>query len=688
MRLDQRSLDSDLASKSVSNQENNKISSNQTSVANNDAFDSVCGFDSIENHRHNRSTTGSLNSSTSSERSTAFDSTTKLNDGQHFVNGQVRSSKNSILSSITKHNRCFNNFRFEQSSDYSSQNQSRFDTNHSQSASSIDQIEIIDDRFRERLDVNHISTKIERNEQCSHNTHNKYCSEDENEDEGALDTSTNQTDFVNEITTLEIVLPNEMLEKNVQIRIAPDLEQFDLIYQTTLHRTNPIIIYCFESLDQHLTEIDHQHLSELKRRLPSMPIFFTQITDFDISYGKFTHSLIDCFTKSHRCVSSPQSSCCKVKSSSESNPHNCKYQCLSACGQLIKSSQLDYDHSQIDCFKNYQNQIIDFEIDDQNEQSQKQKISKNYSKQLETKKVIKNLKFEENSSAQDLDHNHLMPRELNRSCCVRLEKEKNKSIKVEEQCENQTRSNSIQKQLNELSFFQKIYLQALRRDFSDQYKQTRENSCSQSRKDIDESFCPCDKQATVEDSSVDSHFIDRLHQFGKFITFFRMLIKSNLVVAATLLNEFQNRFTQEFIFSAFDMTWNLNYSIPKRLEYVKNKEAKLYMSLLGIANRKQDEIKQIIAETLQFIRDDILEQASNYNFTIHRLNHNNQDHRDNSSTIVSAAETKQCIMEIQDFVFMTLNRAIAIKLIGSIDVMHESFIGVSTLFTFLTSILD
>ncbi|KPM10147.1 dual specificity protein kinase-like protein [Sarcoptes scabiei] len=466
-----------------------------------------------------------------------------------------------------------------------------------------------------------------------------------------------------------------MLEKNVQIRIAPDLEQFDLIYQTTLHRTNPIIIYCFESLDQHLTEIDHQHLSELKRRLPSMPIFFTQITDFDISYGKFTHSLIDCFTKSHRCVSSPQSSCCKVKSSSESNPHNCKYQCLSACGQLIKSSQLDYDHSQIDCFKNYQNQIIDFEIDDQNEQSQKQKISKNYSKQLETKKVIKNLKFEENSSAQDLDHNHLMPRELNRSCCVRLEKEKNKSIKVEEQCENQTRSNSIQKQLNELSFFQKIYLQALRRDFSDQYKQTRENSCSQSRKDIDESFCPCDKQATVEDSSVDSHFIDRLHQFGKFITFFRMLIKSNLVVAATLLNEFQNRFTQEFIFSAFDMTWNLNYSIPKRLEYVKNKEAKLYMSLLGIANRKQDEIKQIIAETLQFIRDDILEQASNYNFTIHRLNHNNQDHRDNSSTIVSAAETKQCIMEIQDFVFMTLNRAIAIKLIGSIDVMHESFIG-------------
>ena len=89
---------------------------------------------------------------------------------------------------------------------------------------------------------------------------------------------------------------------------------------------------------------------------------------------------------------------------------------------------------------------------------------------------------------------------------------------------------------------------------------------------------------------------------------------------------------------------------------------------MGIANRKQEEIRQLIGETLQFMRDDILTQASSYRFGNPVFNTN---------PMVSAAEVKHCAEEIQDFVFMTLNRAIAVKLIGSVDIMRESFIGMS-----------
>ena len=101
------------------------------------------------------------------------------------------------------------------------------------------------------------------------------------------------------------------------------------------------------------------------------------------------------------------------------------------------------------------------------------------------------------------------------------------------------------------------------------------------------------------------------------------------------------------------------------------------MSLMGIANRKQEEIRQLIGETLHFMRDDILEQAASYQF-------GNQIF--NTNPMVSASEIKQCAEEIQDFVFMTLNRAIAVKLIGSVDIMRESFIGMCLLIRFFLNI--
>lgn len=119
-----------------------------------------------------------------------------------------------------------------------------------------------------------------------------------------------------------------------------------------------------------------------------------------------------------------------------------------------------------------------------------------------------------------------------------------------------------------------------------------------------------------------------------------------------------------FILSAYDMTWDLQIT-PKRIEYAKQREAELYSSLMGIANRKQEEIKQLITETIDFMRSDILNQAANHEFTNPMIITNQ----------ITSRELQQCNEEIQDLVLNLLNGAIAAKLVGSVDYMRDSFIG-------------
>lgn len=353
--------------------------------------------------------------------------------------------------------------------------------------------------------------------------------EDDEEEYGAVD-------CVNEMTTLEIVLPHELLEKNLQIRVAPDVDNFDIIYKSTFHKTNPIIMYCFERYDDKLSETDIAHLDQLRQLMPSTPILFAHIVDFDPAEQQQT--------------------------------------------QTQKAQAV---------------------------QSQAQPTS-------------------------EKDGNYLKA------------------------------SESLWKQLCDLGFFQETASSlALQAPLDRQQKRLTSGYYIINDRPFNSA-----KQNADYGIDVRSRFLCNSYEFCYFVDFFRSILKSNLVVASTLLNEIHNQFIQYFIFSAFDMTWNLNYSIPKRLEYAKSKEAELYMSLMGIANRKQGEIQQLIGEMVDFMREDILEQASSYVFLNPNLNKN---------TMVSANNLKDCIDEIQEFVFVMLNRAIAVKLISSVDVMRETFIG-------------
>lgn len=65
---------------------------------------------------------------------------------------------------------------------------------------------------------------------------------------------------------------------------------------------------------------------------------------------------------------------------------------------------------------------------------------------------------------------------------------------------------------------------------------------------------------------------------------------------------------------AFDMQRDLQIT-PRRLEYTREKEAELFTSLMAIANRKQEEMKEMIVETLSTMKEQLLEDAANLEFT-------------------------------------------------------------------------
>ncbi len=54
---------------------------------------------------------------------------------------------------------------------------------------------------------------------------------------------------------------------------------------------------------------------------------------------------------------------------------------------------------------------------------------------------------------------------------------------------------------------------------------------------------------------------------------------------------------------------------PRRLEYTREKEGELFSSLMAIANRKQEEMKEMIVETLSGMKEQLLEEAANLEFT-------------------------------------------------------------------------
>ncbi|KAK0137843.1 Dual serine/threonine and tyrosine protein kinase [Merluccius polli] len=164
--------------------------------------------------------------------------------------------------------------------------------------------------------------------------------------------------------------------------------------------------------------------------------------------------------------------------------------------------------------------------------------------------------------------------------------------------------------------------------------------------------------------SVLGEAFERLHRL--LVPFARQVLHNQQVEAANLLNGVHCRCLDLFINQAFDMQRDLQIT-PRRLVYTQEKEAELFTSLMAIANRKQEEMKEMIVETLCSMKEQLLEDAANLEFKDIIVT--------TSGEPVTSKEIKSCIKEIQELIVGRLNQAVANKLISSVDYLRESFVG-------------
>ncbi|XP_030633396.1 dual serine/threonine and tyrosine protein kinase [Chanos chanos] len=164
--------------------------------------------------------------------------------------------------------------------------------------------------------------------------------------------------------------------------------------------------------------------------------------------------------------------------------------------------------------------------------------------------------------------------------------------------------------------------------------------------------------------SVLGESLERLHRL--LVPFARQVLHNQQVEAANLLNGVHCRCLDLFINQAFDMQRDLQIT-PRRLEYTREKEGELFSSLMAIANRKQEEMKEMIVETLSSMKEQLLEDAANLEFTDIIVTPNGEP--------VTSKDIKSCIHQIQELIVVRLNQAVANKLISSVDYLRESFVG-------------
>ncbi|NXT88247.1 DUSTY kinase, partial [Anhinga rufa] len=176
----------------------------------------------------------------------------------------------------------------------------------------------------------------------------------------------------------------------------------------------------------------------------------------------------------------------------------------------------------------------------------------------------------------------------------------------------------------------------------------------------------CSCGAPGPDADAQSMLVEQFEKLRLLSTFSRQVLQKHLVEAATGLNEVHCRCLNIFINQAFDMQRDLQIT-PKRLEYTRKKENELYESLMNIANRKQEEMKDMIVETLSNMKEELLEDAANMEFKDIIIPENGEP--------VSSKDIKCCIKQIQELIISRLNQAVANKLISSVDYLRESFVG-------------
>lgn len=166
-----------------------------------------------------------------------------------------------------------------------------------------------------------------------------------------------------------------------------------------------------------------------------------------------------------------------------------------------------------------------------------------------------------------------------------------------------------------------------------------------------------------------STLIEDFSLFPCFLMFVRQVLQYHVIAAACVLNDAHTRCLGMFINSAFDMARDISIT-PKRITYARSKEEELFRSLMDIANRKQEEIKEVIHGTIEALSPKLQEEAGLLKMQGVEFNSNLE--------LVDIEDLEKCIQQVQELVLSRLNQAVAGKLISSVEYLKESYVGTLT----------
>lgn len=111
----------------------------------------------------------------------------------------------------------------------------------------------------------------------------------------------------------------------------------------------------------------------------------------------------------------------------------------------------------------------------------------------------------------------------------------------------------------------------------------------------------------------ESELAESFKNLSNFVQYFHHQLQKILTNTVSLLNVVHTRCLQKFILTAFDMARDMQVT-PRKLEYARNKERLLFEHLVSISDEKQDEIREMIAATVQGLRQTVLDKAEEYDF--------------------------------------------------------------------------
>ncbi|XP_014214699.1 dual serine/threonine and tyrosine protein kinase-like [Copidosoma floridanum] len=163
-----------------------------------------------------------------------------------------------------------------------------------------------------------------------------------------------------------------------------------------------------------------------------------------------------------------------------------------------------------------------------------------------------------------------------------------------------------------------------------------------------------------------SELLDSCKKLDRILYFVRKCLQTYLVNVSNYLNDVHTTSLRKFILSAFDMAREIQIT-PKRIQYAQKKESELYANLMQVVNAKQEELTELIHNSIQEMKEEVLHASNNVN-----LYHNlpfEEGEAECSATVRAATA------EVQRLVLTRLGERVAKQLVNSVNCLRDTFVG-------------